>query len=270
MMAAPHRSKISWTDYSGGDANFVTGCTPVSPGCANCYARAIYERFGHDFSLVEWHTDKLLRLAAWRPANFVSKRDNPQQADRVWPPTVFVCDTGDLFHEDVPVAFMVQAFELMTERADVDWLVLTKRAGRMQVFVTSWHGGYHHEAEKRPPGCRPLAPNIWLGVTAENQETANERIPLLLEVPAAVRFVSVEPMLMPTNLRPYLPGLDWVICGAESGPNRRPFDVAWALDLYERCREAGVPFFYKQGSALKPGQDAELPGFGVVQEWPDA
>jgi protein gp37 len=134
-------------------------------------------------------------------------------------------------------------------------------------------------------------PNLWLGVSAENQARADERIPLLLRVPAAVRFVSVEPMLGPVDLGDWLPGpnvvewdeddegspyygryeadtLSWVICGAESGPNRRPFEVEWALDLYEQCREVGVPFFGKQASGLKPGVPLELPGYGVVQEWP--
>ncbi len=289
-MAAPHRSAIGWTDFSGGDANFVTGCTPVSEGCRNCYARAIYERFRRDFSQVEWHVEKLERLARWWPANFVSKRDNPQQADRAWRPTVFVCDTGDLFHEAVPFEFISEAFSVMATRMSVDWQVLTKRPARMLEFVL-WRGD-----------GLPVSRNIWLGVTAENQETADERIPLLLEVPAAVRFVSVEPMLGPVDLSRYLlltgastagpwrdalgrhrggggiggqmltstPSGDiaWVICGAESGPNRRRFDPQWAVDLYYQCYEADVPYFYKQGSALRPGGDAELPGFGKVQEWP--
>lgn len=258
-MVAPHRSAISWTDYSGGDANFVTGCTPVSEGCRNCYARAIYERFGRDFGTVnggDGAFPKFSRLLNWN-----LKRDALRRGDGSRP-MVFVCDTGDILHEDVSRSVLFTAFEIMDRRDDIDWQVLTKRADRLPLAVEAyrfWHGG---------EGELALPPNIWLGVSVENQARADERIPLLLEVPAAVRFVSVEPMLEPVELSPWLHELDWVICGAESGPNRRPFDVQWALDLYRQCREAGVAFFYKQGSALRPGCNAHLPGYGVVQEWP--
>ncbi len=274
-MVAPHKSAIAWTDFSGGDANFVTGCTPVSAGCANCYARAIYQRFGRDFSKVEVHPDKLERLATWKPRP-------PWKRVR---PMCFVVDTGDLFHEDVPFEFIEAAFALMLERSDVDWQVLTKRPRRMTMFLDQ---SLRSDVFKHWP-----FPNVWLGVTAENQDTADERIPLLLQVPAVVRFVSVEPCLERVRLSPWLahrhdpnlgqpqphyverykyaPGINWVIVGAESGPNRRPFEMAWAVDLYRQCREDGygVSYFYKQGSALRPGQHAELPGFGVVREWPD-
>lgn len=129
-------------------------------------------------------------------------------------------------------------------------------------------------------------PNIWLGVTAENQATADERIPLLLDTPAAVRFVSVEPMLGPVDMcKVVMPDgdhlgptmnnwgcdarLDWVICGAESGPDRRPFDPAWAADLYRQCSEAGVAFFGKQASGPKPGVPLLIDG-EVRQAWPVA
>jgi protein gp37 len=145
--------------------------------------------------------------------------------------------------------------------------VLTKRPQRMRSIV-----------ERVLGGTDPLA-NVWLGVTAENQRAADERIPILLDTPAAVRFVSVEPMLEAVNLYPALcgylppswgagPDIHWVICGAESGLRRRPFDVAWALDLYEQCKAAGVPYFSKQDSGLRPGVPLVLPGYGVVREWP--
>lgn len=253
-MPAPHRSAIAWTDYSGGDANFVTGCTPVSEGCRNCYAKAIYERFGKDFGHVQVSFEALERLARWKPKPPWKRMDST----RAWTerPMCFVCDTGDLFHDDVPMVFIEQAMDVMRGRRDVDWQILTKRPVRMLQW---W---------KQSPGYMPG--NIWLGVSVENQERADVRVPLLLEMPATVRFVSVEPMLEPVNLSLWLHKLDWVICGAESGPNRRPFDPQWACALYRQCiwRDAHVPLFYKQGSALKPGQDAELPGYGVVQEWP--
>ena len=110
-MPAPHRSAIAWTDYSGGDANFVTGCTPASEGCRNCYAKAIYERFGRDFGEVRLDGDKLSWLKQWTPKP-------PWKLAR---PMCFVCDTGDLFHEEVPYYFIDLAFEVMTDRKDVEW-----------------------------------------------------------------------------------------------------------------------------------------------------
>lgn len=284
-------SNISWTDYSGQDLNFVSGCTPVSEGCQNCYARAIYKRWGRDHSIVTAHEDKLHRLARAKFPEHSPKRGEWHR------PMAFVCDTGDLFHESVPEDFIMHTLEVMESRPDVIWQVLTKRAARMRDIVRMG----------APGGL--LRGNIWLGVTAENQQRADERIPILLDTPAAVRFVSVEPCLSAVDLRPYLwrygtytetayithdealdmgdaelegipidgPAqeqwspdgrLSWIIAGAESGPHRRPFDVAWAVDLYEQCKDAGVAYFYKQGSALKPGQHDELPGLGVVHEWP--
>ena len=264
-------SKISWTDYSGGIWNIVTGCTPADRSCANCYARAIYNRFGRDFGTEVW-PDKLDRWSTAKLPPYSPKRGEPHR------PMVFVVDMGDLFHETVPDAFIGAAFAVMTWRKDVTWQVLTKRPQRMARFVTEWLRPLQGE---RVPGW------IWLGTSICDQITANERIPILLDTPAAVRFVSVEPMLGPVDMvqamagaytgggvhtimagMTRLPRIDWVICGAESGPHRRPFDVAWALDLYEQCKEAQVPFFYKQGSALRPGQDDALPGIGQVKEWP--
>ena len=283
-------SAIGWTDFSGGDLNFVTGCTPVSEGCRNCYAKRIYDRFGRDFSKVTCHADKLDRLKRKRFPEYSPKRGAPHK------PMCFVCDTGDLFHEAVPMAFIAEALEIMANRSDVIWMVLTKRPER--IAGKKWYKAKTHTLGLfRPPpddliGVAPPS-NIFLGVTAENQRCADERIPLLLKTPAAVRFVSVEPMLGPVVLPDKAlvgtgqkgviswPGseeyviwnranaVDWVICGAESGPNRRPFDVQWAVDLYEQCREAGVPFFGKQDSDMRPGKPLVLGDYGVVQKWPE-
>jgi len=243
-------SKIGWTDYSGGDLNCVTGCTPVSEGCRNCYARAIYQRFGLDFSVQE-HPDRLARLAAMRFPAWSPRRGAPHL------PMCFVCDTGDLFHEDVSGEFISRALIVMAQRSYVTWQVLTKRANRMRDFFRQF--SYQDLGGQ----------NIWLGVTAETQAMADERVPLLLDTPAAVRFVSLEPLLERVWL-PYAGDLDWVITGAESGARRRPFDAAWALDLYIQCREAevNVCFFGKQDSGLRPGTPLVLPGYGIVREWP--
>lgn len=250
-------STIAWTDFSGGPLNFITGCTPVSPGCAHCYARRIYERFGKDFSEVVWHWDKLERLMSTRFPAYSPKRGEPHR------PMAFVCDTGDVFHPNVPDWFLVNAFGLFQARRDVTWQVLTKRPRQMCGFCRYWLGdGEAFEAE-----------NVWLGVSVEDQKTAKKRIPLLLQTPAIVRFLSFEPLLGPMDtdrLAEWLrAGIDWVIVGAESGPHRRPFDVAWAREIYDVCRATDTAFFGKQASGLYPGVPLELPpGLGVVQQWP--
>jgi len=264
-MPAPHKSKIGWTDYSGGDANVVTGCTPVSDGCRNCYARRIYQRFGRNFSQVQCHEDKLERLAR---RTFPGPYKRPGSCR----PLVFVVDMGDLFHELVRRDFIASVSDVIRAREDVDWLILTKRPERMHDFCR-WY--LQHRA--------PSLGQLWLGVSVEDQHTAEERVAVLLETPGAVvRWISVEPMLGPVDLTfPIdamwddgqemlaIESLDWVVCGGESGPNRRPFDKRWALQLLDQSRAAGTPFFFKQGSHVHPGRDDELPGIGAVKEWPE-
>jgi protein gp37 len=262
------RSAIPWTDFSAGDLNFVTGCTPISEGCAHCFAQAIYERHGWDFTQVQTHPEKLARLRRWRlpgkrgvgawPADYVRGGSRA---------LAFVCDTGDLFHEDVPDEFILAAIRVMAQRSDIDWQVLTKRPHRAATFPQFHYG-------------EPYPPNIWFGVTAENQMRADERIPVLLRIPATVRFVSVEPMLEVVDILQWLGdyysslrggfdyGVDWAICGAESGPQRRPFDVTWAEDLYNQCHVAEVPFFGKQSSGVRPGVPLLIDG-REIHEFPE-
>jgi protein gp37 len=255
------RSNIGWCDFSGGDANFVIGCTPKSAGCRNCYARRIMERAGRDFSQVTLYPEKLERL---RRARFEEK-GAPFRRGSGSRPIVFAVDMGDLFHQDVPDVVILQSLRVMTRRDDVDWVVLTKRSERLLALSQRYDLSF--------------PPNVWPMVTAENQDAADERIPDLLRIRAAVRGVSLEPMLgpieipvflagrIPPYLRPYCfePGvkLDWVIVGAESGPHRRPFDLDWARRVRDDCLAARVPFFYKQGAHLFPGRDDELDG----REW---
>ncbi len=269
-------SSIGWTDYSGGALNFIHGCTPVSEGCAHCYARAVYERFGLDFA-PRFDADKLARLETLRFPEYSPKRGAPHK------PMAFVCDTGDVLHESIPNDVVAQSLDVMAMRHDVTWQILTKRIERMNQILSymgeCWPGDspYNIMSDADPRGAPP---NIWLGVTVENQARADERIPALLATPAAVHFVSIEPCLGPVDLTAidcdsilaafsWVSRVDWVIVGGESGPNRRPFDALWALDLYAQCKSAGVPFFYKQSGALRPGQEDDLPGIGKVKEWPE-
>jgi len=236
------RSSISWCDFSGGDLNWLTGCQKVSEGCRFCYAEAIYKRFGRDFSILTYDSRKLGRAL---------RAPYPQDGNVRGPhskPLCFVCDTSDFFIEG-PCAFIQKyAIEWLGQRSDVDWAILTKRPENI-------------------PGNIVWPDNVWLGVTAENQEMAEKRIPLLLATGARVKFVCVEPMLGPVDLVPWLGELDWVICGGESGPKRRKFDLQWPYDLWQECRSAGIPFFYKQGSAFRPGQYDMLWG-EKIKEWP--
>ena len=261
------RSNIGWCDFSGADLNFIIGCTPVSEGCANCYARRIREgRQGRDFSKVQLYPEKLRRLAKAR----FEENGVPFRRGSGGRPIAFPVDLGDLFHPEVPDEFILEALQVMARRDDVDWAVLTKRAERLAYFDLL------HLTEGFPP-------NVWVGVTVENQKRANERIPLLLKVRAAVRWLSLEPMLEPIDLvlSIFVPdvwdrlhpdhdcllaaslhrsGLHWIVLGAESGPNRRPFDLDWARQVRDDCQTAGVPFLYKQGSHHYPGRNDELDG----------
>lgn len=214
-------SKIEWTDATW---NPVTGCTKVSAGCANCYAERFAERFrgvpGHPF-------EQGFDLKLW-----------PQRLE--WPLSwkeprrVFVNSMSDLFHEKVPDDYIEKVFDVM-ERADRHvFQVLTKRSVRMQKWVEKY--------------CRhkTIARNIWMGVTVERQDYY-WRIENLLKVPAKVRFLSLEPMLGPIQLRAHdLRSLQWVILGGESGPSARQMQKMWATAVRDQCELYDVPFFFKQ------------------------
>lgn len=230
-------TKIEWTDETW---NPVTGCSKVSPGCKNCYAERMAKRlagrFGypekpHSFN-VTLQPDRLEEPLRWRK-----------------PRMVFVCSMSDLFHPEVPEEYIWKVIEVAWKAKDHIFQILTKRPERMREVLTSscwWNNA--------------TPQNIWLGVTAENQETANERIPVLLSTPAAVRFVSVEPILGPILFRissgyglGWLkagnaaggPSLDWVIAGGETGPSARAPNPEWVRDLRDQCIFSAVPFFFK-------------------------
>jgi protein gp37 len=244
------KTSIEWTDASW---NPIVGCTEVSPGCANCYAaRLAATRLRHTpqyKGLAEMHDGK----PRWSslPAvgesitklRFLPERLN-EPLERKKPTKYFVCDMGDLFHEDVHGDWIDEVLTVVDRCPQHTFQILTKRAQRMHDLLRHY----------------PVKPNIWLGVSVENQHFADERIPLLLETPAAVRWISAEPLLGPVDIGAvkvsalYLleqkwigrGGLDWVVCGGESGPNARPMHPDWARSLSDQCQAAGVPFFFKQ------------------------
>lgn len=214
-----------------------TFCTRISPGCTNCYASAINKRFGNGLEYTVPNLEKV---------EFVLSEKILQEPLKTMKPcTIFVGDMFDLFHEAIGDAEISYVFATMKDAPRHTFQLLTKRADRMRQFVERWGG---------------VEPNVWLGVSVESQKYADERIPLLLQTPAAVRFLSVEPMLesiclwqVPpghhrlSSLRdPSNVGVDWVICGGESGPRSRLFNLVWAERLLEQCRGANTPFFMKQ------------------------
>ena len=220
-------TKIEWTDEVW---NPVTGCTKISEGCTNCYAERMTKRLAGRYGYpknkpfgVTVHSDKLAQPLLWKR-----------------PRRVFVCSMGDLFHDDVPGKFIGEMTEIMHTCKQHTFILLTKRTERMKSFfgntLLMW------------------GENIWIGVTAENQRQADERIPILLQIPAEVLFVSVEPMLGEVDLSRYLDmghadwreGINWVICGGESGPGARPMHPDWVRSVRDQCQAARVPFFFKQ------------------------
>lgn len=235
-------TKIEWTNETW---NPVTGCTKVSPGCKNCYA--------------ERQANRLQRIGQPNYANGFQVTLQPHMLDKPnrWrkPRTVFVCSMADLFHEDVPIAFLRQVFDVMGQNPRHTFQVLTKRAERMFEFVEIYEE----------------YPNVWLGVSVEDQRRAVERLPLLRQTPATIRFLSVEPLLGPIDFSALpdsyvwagLSHIDWVICGGESGPGARPMHPEWARSIRDQCLEQKVPFFFKQWGGVHKSENRELDG----REW---
>jgi len=249
------RSKIEWCDTTW---NPITGCTKISQGCKNCYASELHNRrhkaylagaklpvqYAKPFETVQLHPERLEMPLHWKK-----------------PRRIFVNSTSDLFHEDVPDGFVFGTFMRMSKAQQHTFIILTKRADRMQRWITErWmtdvYGQFHSDL---------MLDNVWLLVSVENQDAADLRIPYLLQTPAAVRGVSGEPLLGPVDLTPYLygwhsdlrpvekdPGIDWIICGGESGPGARPMHPDWARSLRDQCSQAGVPYFLKQWGEWLP------------------
>lgn len=222
------QSHIEWTDATW---NPVSGCTKVSSGCAHCYAERISKRWGRDFSKVELHPDRLELPLHWRK-----------------PRMIFVNSMSDLFHENVPPNFIHRVYRVMEKCPQHTFQILTKRPER----AVDFYGGTSGAGLSAPP-----LRNVWLGTSIEDQKTADERIMHLLVCPAAIRFLSVEPMLGPIRLLlkweadgPAL--LDWVIVGGESGPGARPMHPDWVRSVRDQCKAAGVPFFFKQWGEWMP------------------
>lgn len=232
-------STIEWTEATW---NPVTGCDKVSPGCAHCYAETFAERWrgipGHPY-------EQGFDLRLWP-----ERLGKPLEWKR--PRLIFVNSMSDLFHEDIPFDFVVQVFKTMVRAEHHTFQILTKR----------------HERLAELAGDLPWPPNVWMGVSIENRRFVH-RADFLRRTPAAVKFISAEPLLGRLDGLEF-DGIDWVIAGGESGPGHRPVKPDWVRDVRDRTVDAGVPFFFKQWGGHRPKTNGrELDG-RIWDEMPPA
>lgn len=268
-------SKIAWTDHT---FNPWIGCTKVSQGCRSCYAEALMDhrygkvRWGPEGTRVRTSETNWHKPLQW---DLQAKREGRRYK-------VFCASLADVFEDRAELKeWRSDLFDLISRTLYLDWLLLTKRPENIMPMLIDAGRGF-----------QPLPDRVWIGTSVENQEQAHLRIPELLKVPAAVRFLSCEPLLGPVDLDYYfglLPcnqwseclcdeidpadqpcitcearlalgeesGIDWVIAGAEAGHGARPMDLNWVRDLRDQCQGAGVPFFFKQ--MIADGRKVELP-----------
>jgi len=230
-------SSIEWTESTW---NPVTGCTKISAGCQNCYAERMARRL------------KAMRVPAYRQGFSLAVHPGVLDAPRKWkkPRTIFVNSMSDLFHERVPLEFIQQVFAVMNECSQHIFQILTKRPHLAAEYAQrlTW------------------SENIWMGTTVENALVA-DRVGFLRTIPAAIRFLSVEPLL---GAIPRLPvsGLDWVVVGGESGPGARPMQADWVRQIRDRCGVYGVPFFFKQWGGANKKKNGRLLDGRIWDEMP--
>jgi len=251
------QTKIEYVDATW---NPTSGCTRMSAGCDRCFAKRISMRFHGNFN-VTLHPERLGIPLRWRK-----------------PRRILAPSTGDFFHAEVPDDFIDKILDVMERCYRHTFLTLTKRPDRMMERLLSRN-------ETAPP-----IQNVWLGVSVENQEAANQRIPVLMETPAAHRWISIEPMIAPVDLARLLlleshgygwanplqgthptltadgmrgPGLDFVVLGGETGPGARPMDLSWAREVRDQCKASGVPFWFKQA-----GGGRETPPDLMIHQFP--
>ena len=247
-------SKIEWTRNDDGTEgktwNPLAGCSIVSPGCTNCYAMRMAARIERmqPASHYKGLTKQVNGNPVWT-GKIARAPEHIFYAPLKWrkPTRVFVNSMSDLFHEDVRDEWIDRIFAIMALSPRHTFQILTKRLKRMQKYS----------------GRRAALDNVWLGVSVENQQAADERIPLLLDTYAATRFISAEPLLGPLALEALLPGIDWVVVGGESGPGKRPVNLDWMRDIRDQCKAAGVPLFVKQIDKVIP-----IPADLMIREWP--
>lgn len=268
----PHRTNIEWADYSSNPLRAIVGgrrghmCAKISPGCANCYSEAMNNRFGNqaDYTAGNARTAEHY-IDEKELSHCLTFRHKPPYKNGRSRPAVFPFDMTDLFGDWVDEKTIIKVLRAFHARNGVDWLILTKRPERARAIFDSM----------------PLVPNVWLGVSAEDQKRADERVPVLLQTKVAVRFVSAEPLLGPIDFdfggpckvcgnvpdrdgtlehgrgcyrlsddgggsEGFREQLDWMIVGGESGPKARPCDVAAVRSIVWQCAAVDLPVFVKQ------------------------
>lgn len=252
-------TKIEWADHT---FNPWIGCTAVSPACDHCYAERLAHRFG-----VAWgpHAERRRTSESnWRqPLAWNRKALREGRRFRV-----FCASLADVFDNQVPAEWREDLWALIHDTPHLDWLLLTKRPQNIWKMLPGSAPVEGRDGHSRQVWRRGW-PNVWLGTTVENQAEADRRIPHLLAVPAAVHFLSCEPLLCPVAIREHWlirhhPGgarIDWIIAGGESGPKARASHPDWFRSLRDQCRDAGVPFFFKQWGEWAPAdpKDAAAP-----------
>jgi len=292
-------TKIEWTEKTW---NPVAGCTWASAGCDHCYAAGMTRRL-EAMGQADYAGLTTAKHFNGQIRTLPAKLAIPLQRRK--PTMWFVNSMSDLFHKGVPVEFIDQVFAVMAITRQHTFQILTKRPERMAEYFAAGRGpesayGHFSDASRRvreianqladqqrqagvngakhwcannTNGVWPLR-NVWLGTSVENQEQADKRIPHLLQVPAAVRFLSIEPLLGAIELsdvtrradavqvlgKPALQGIDWIIVGGESGPGARPMHPDWARSLRDQCTAAGVPFFFKQWGEWLPHCQSQYVG----------
>jgi protein gp37 len=301
-------SKIEWTDHT---FNPWRGCTKVSPGCANCYAEKMSHRnpkllgvWGPGKPRVRASAKMWAQPMKWNNDSCEGVEEGILLDKDIRRHRVFCASLADWLDDEVPIEWLADLLDLIRKTADLDWLLLTKRPGnwrprlkavrdfalhaeRYQPELHSWVHAWLDRHDVPPPH------NIWIGTSVEDQARGDERVPLLLEIPARIRFLSCEPLLGPVDLRRWtesesfdhsddcdnehcsLSGgpedcvgivtqyecINWVICGGESGPGARPMHPDWARSLRDQCQATGTPFFFKQwGGVHKAETGRELDG----------
>jgi protein gp37 len=261
-------TEISWCDAT---INLWWGCSKVSPGCANCYADSFSKRWGKDI----WGKGKPRedhRAGAIKTAMKLN-RQAEKEAKRL---RVFSASMSDWLDDEVPKEWQNDLLRLIEATPHLDWLLLTKRPENWEgVMTNALLDGVdmvHEWVNGRPPA------NVWIGTTVEDQARADERIPLLLDIPAMVRFLSCEPLLEAVDVACHFrchftangrwPGLNWIICGGESGPGFRPFNPDWARSLRDQCKAAGVAFHMKQMGGMRPNTMPPIPDDLMIREYP--
>jgi protein gp37 len=291
------RTHISWADATW---NPITGCTRLSAGCDHCYiertppfrmAGRRFDKSGVGGSTgVQLHPERLDQPLHWRK-----------------PRRIFVCSLADLFHDEVPDEYLCRVVDAMLNAPQHIYQVLTKRPARMRSFMTRYlSGAFATRPLNEAPLCYTVddpPPMIWAGVSVEDQKWADIRIPILLETPAAIRWISAEPLLGPIDLRRgdgihnWLPDveqqgservvvctahghplpcrqpgcrhIDWIVAGGESGRGARPMHPEWARSLRDQCRDAGVPFHFKQAGSVLAREWGGSGKGGDPADWPE-